>query len=135
MNKKLLFTLWVVGFIVCAVCGFIPAEGIWQILLAILAVASFVPGGLLLYDAHKQKDMDTVRLVRNLSLASLALTMVLLILNLLSVRWAQWLGDMLYTVLLIVSAPMACGQNWLISMFLWACLLVTSVAVLMKPEK
>lgn len=136
MKQKLLYTLWAACFILCAACGFIPGpEGFWKAALTVLAVVSFVPAGLLLYRAHIQRDRHALRLIRNLSIASLGLTMVLLILNLLSVNWASWLGDMLYTVLLIVSTPMACGQNWLIGLFLWACLLVASVASLLKPEK
>ena len=135
MKKSVLFLLWGIGFILCAAAGFIPGpEGFVYAALILLAVTSFVPAGLLLYNAHAQGDRNTVCLVRNLSAASLLLTMVLLILNLLSVRWPTWVGDMLYTVLLVVSSPMACAQNWLLSMFLWACLLVASVASLMKNK-
>lgn len=135
MRRNVLFLLWGIGFILCAAGGFIPgAQGIVYAALLLLAVASFVPAGLLLYNAHTQGDRNTVCLVRNLSAASLLLTMVLLILNLLSVHWPTWVGDMLYTVLLIVSTPMACAQNWLLGMFLWACLLVASVASLMKKK-
>ena len=135
MRRNVLFLLWGIGFILCAAAGFIPgAEGFAYVALVLLAVASFIPAGLLLYNAHARGDRNTACLVRNLSAASLLLTMVLLILNLLSVRWPTWVGDMLYTVLLIVSAPMACAQNWLLGMFLWACMLVASVASLMKMK-
>ena len=31
-----------------------------------------------------------------------------------------------YVLLAVVSAPMLCGQIWVISLFLWACLLMVS---------
>ena len=65
-----------------------------------------------------------MRTIRNLSVASLALTLVLLVVNFLSVGASKAAGDVLYVLLIILSAPMVCGQVWVLSLFLWACLLM-----------
>ena len=127
MNKKLLFTLWGILYILCAGLSFIPVyNSATRFLMNLLAILFFLPGGILLMVAKKEKDNRNLKLIRNLALASLGLTTVLLIANFLSVQWSPALGDALYAVLAIVSTPMICGGNWLFSLFLWACLLIVS---------
>lgn len=131
MNKKLLFPLWGCLFILCAGLGFIPEpEGAVRIVLTALSIAFFVPPTLLLYGAMLSEDRHTMKLVRNFSIASLGITLVLLILNFLSALSAQWLGLVLYYVLTIVSSPMICSGYWVLSLFLWACLLMASLKLL-----
>ena len=124
MNQKFLLTLWGGMFAVCATLGFLPAAtGFAQFLLVVLALAFFIPPALLLWLAHGTGDRHTAALVRNLAAASLAVTLVLLVANVLSLLGSTTLGDLLYTILVIASAPMACGQYWIMSLFCWACLL------------
>lgn len=131
MNKKLLFPLWGCLFILCAGLGFIPEpEGAVRFVLTALSIAFFVPPTLLLYGAMLSEDRHTMKLVRNFSIASLGITLVLLILNFLSALSAQWLGLVLYYVLTIVSSPMICSGYWVLSLFLWACLLMASLKLL-----
>ena len=82
-------------------------------------------------------------LIRNLSLFSLIATTVVLLLNFLSVllllhfssvSWPQFLGDGLHCLLVVISTPMICGQYWLISLFLWACLLMVCLKYLRKTK-
>lgn len=136
MNKKFLFTLWGILFILCAGFCFIPVyNSATRLLMNLLAILFFLPGGVLLMVAKKERDEQCLKLIRNLALASLGLTTVLLIVNLLSVRWSPAIGDALYAVLAIVSTPMICGGNWLISLFLWACLLILSLQKFKKPGR
>lgn len=133
MNQKQLFALWGVLFIVCAGLGFIPEPSrILRGVLTLIALAFFIPGALLLYRGHREKDTHTLALVRNLAAASLLLTLVLLVLNFLTVFHAAWIGDVLYCMLVIISSPMACSGYWALSLFLWACLLVGSIQSLRK---
>ncbi len=128
MNKKLLTVLWAGLFIVCAGLGFIPEpEGTAQLLLTALSLLFFLPPALLLYDAGRNQDKATAQLIRNLSVLSLGLTMVLLILNFLTVLSSDILGQILHSVLIIVSSPMICSGHWAMSLFLWACLLTGSL--------
>ena len=131
MNQKTLFALWGGMFALCAGLGFIPeAAGFGKFVLVVLALAFFVPPALLLHRAAKKRDRDCAALVRNLAAASLLLTCCLLVANFLSLMGSAALGNVLYAALLIVSAPMACGRYWIVSLFCWACLLFAGNHVL-----
>ena len=133
MNKKLYFALWGGLFAVCAGLGFIPEPtGFLKVLLVMLSIGFFVPGFLLLNLASKTGDSHTLTLIRNLCALSLALTVVLLVANFLSVLGSEILGDILYYVLVIVSTPMVCSQYWVLSLFLWAYLMIASIKALRK---
>ena len=136
MTGKKLFALWGVLFVICAGLGFVPLKGelsgTVQGLLTVVSVVFFVPPAVLVYRAGKSSDRDTLKLVRNLSLASLTLTLVLLVLNLVSAMGSKVLGDLLHGMLVVVSAPMVCSGYWALSLFLWACLLMTSLKFLRK---
>ena len=127
MNKKFLYALWAGLFILCACCGFIPrTEGVLPLLFTIVSLLFFLPAGVLLWDAGKQRDLHTLKLVRNLSALSLGLTLVLLILNFLMAMGSEFWGQVLHYILVIVSSPMICSGHWVLSLFLWACLLTAS---------
>ena len=128
MNKKLLYLLWAGLFILCACCGFIPQpEGKLQLFFTIGSLLFFLPPGLLLWDSGKQRDLHTLKLIRNLSALSLGLTLGLLVLNLLAATGSEFLGQVLHYTLVIVSSPMICSGHWAMSLFLWACLLTASL--------
>ena len=133
MNKKVLTVLWGGMFIVCAGLGFIPEpEGTVRFLLTALSVLFFLPPALLLYQAGKARDTASIQLIRNLAALSLGLTVVLLILNFLTVYSSEALGRISHYVLIIVSCPMICSGRWVLSLFLWACLLTASLRQLKK---
>ena len=133
MNKKTLFALWGGLFLLCAGLGFIPeADGLLKALMVIFSVAFFVPPFVLLRRSERSGDRDTIQLIRNLSAMSLIATVALLIINFLSVLGSETLGNILYYVLVIVSSPMVCGQYWVVSLFLWACLMITAATMLKK---
>lgn len=133
MNKKFLLSLWGVLLALCAGLGFIrEPDGVVAWLLTMLAVASFVPPLLLVYRGKKRGDRGTLRLIRGLSAASLALTLVLLIANFLSVAASQTAGDILYGMLVVAATPMVCSQIWVLSLFLWAYLMISCHSALKK---
>ena len=127
MNKKTIFTLWGVLFILCAGFGFVPAPaGAMKGLMTTLSVLFFLPPVWLLYRA----DRETALLLRNLSLLSLGITLVTLILNFVLAVSSEFLGNVLHYILVIVSVPMICSGYWVLSLFLWACLLMGSLTLL-----
>ena len=133
MFKKELFSLWGILFILCAGIGFIPdPQGAVKWVLILLSIGFFVPPMVLMYQSQQQGDQQTVSLIRNLSALSLGLTVVLLILNFLSIGWHEAVGDILYVMLVIVSTPMVSSQFWALSLFFWACLLMMSFTKLIK---
>ena len=127
MKKSVLLALWAGAFVLCAGLGFLsnPAEGLRTFCTA-MSLLFFVPPFRLLWQARQGKDLPTILFIRNLSALSLLLSMVLLIGNFLSVAGSKPLGDILYYVLVIVSSPMICSGYWALSLFLWACLLMTA---------
>ena len=131
MNQKILYGLWAALFILCAAFGFIPEpEGTLQLLLTICSLVFFLPPACLLYRAKKAKDTDTAKLIRNLSALSLGGTSALLVLNFMTAFSSETLGQILHSILIIVSSPMICSGHWAFSLFLWACLLMASQKLL-----
>lgn len=136
MNQRKWFALWGVSFIVCAGLGFIPEPaGLLRGVLTVCALAFFVPGAMLACLGYRQRDSHTLKLLRNLSAASLGLTLILLVLNFLTVFHGAWIGNVLYGMLVIISSPMVCCGYWALSLFLWACLLVGSMEGLRKCKE
>lgn len=127
MNQKNWYLLWGALYILCAGLGFIPhPEGFLYYFLMGIGIAFFVPGGVLLYRALKAGDKKELRRLRTLSIASLTSTLIMMLLNILSVGAGDLAGNMVYALLILVSSPMVCSQLWMLSLFLWACLLVAS---------
>ena len=70
--------------------------------------------------------------VRICAICSLSLTVIVFCANVMAVSASTDVGRTLYDILNLVSAPMFCAQYWIVSIFLWACLLSASF---MKKEK
>ena len=120
MKTKRLWLSWLYLYVLCAALGFIPEPyGVVKVLLIMVALSFFIPGGLLL----GKGDRRITKKVTLISGLSLVLTMVLIILNFTSVLMSQIWGHIFYILMGIFTAPMLCGQYWLISLFGWACLL------------
>ena len=133
MNTTSYYTIWAGLFILCAGMGFIPEpQGFLKICLTLLSLGFFLPPAFLLRHAQRQGERFTIQTIRNLSFASLALTLVLIILNFMSILAPEAVGNLLYVLLAIVSTPMICGQYWVLSLFLWACLMIWANSLLKK---
>ena len=128
MKNRFLFALWGAMFILCAGLGFIPEPaGVLKGLLTGLAILFFLPPAMLVWKGRREKDRTPLLLVRNLSIASLSLSVVLIIANFLTAFRSKLMGDILHGVLVVVSSPMICSGHWAMSLFFWACLLIASV--------
>ena len=129
MSKKTLYFIWGGLFIFCGLLGFIPQpEGIVKVLMVVASLVFFVPGGILLYLGKKEQNYGAIRVVRNVAIISLCVTLFLLVLNFLSGKASDAMGEFLYGLLTMLSAPMVCSQYWFLSLFLWACLLMTAIS-------
>lgn len=113
MKEKITWGLWAVFYILCAGLGVAGKTA------TVLAVLFFVPGALLLYWGCRKP----VRIVSGISLGA---TFVLLLANFASAGSSEEMGNFLYSVLILVSSPMVCSGYWVMSLFLWACLLMGS---------
>jgi len=136
MKDKTLYLIWGLLALLCAGLGFIPeAAGFGKFLLILLSLLFFLPGILLLLRSIRRGDRKAALRIRRISAASLVLTLVLTVLNLLSVNASLFLGDLLYGLLGLVSVPMLCGRYWWLSLFLWGCLLTASLLYAPKKRK
>ena len=128
MKNQYLFALWGALFILCAGLGFIPEPaGALRILLTGLSALFFLPPAVLVWTGHRERNRRQLALVRDLSIVSLSLSVLLLIANFLSAFHSELLGNILHGVLVVVSSPMICSGHWALSLFLWACLLIGSL--------
>lgn len=136
MTKKVLFPTWAVMFALCAGLGFIPEPtGAAKVCCVILSLLFFAPPAVIVYLGWKQQDWENVRLVRNLSLGSLAMTLAALVANFATLAAPEWVGDLFYAVLVIVTSPMVCSQAWILSLVLWAALMWTCILLLGKIKE
>lgn len=135
MTRKKLLLLWAAMYILCAGLGFIPgfagelSAGVRGI-LGVLAVLFFLPPALLLHSGEK----ESILFVRNAAALSLGLTVVVLLASMALTMAGDWVGVLLHVVLILVSTPMICGSYWVLSLFLWACLLIGGMSALKKMK-
>lgn len=135
MNKKTICKAWAVLYVLSAALGFAsPEGGFGKTLLILLGLAFFAPPFYLVGKAKQEENGKTLKAVRIISICSLALTLVFLVLNFVSVYASADVGFWLYVILVLVSAPMTCLQYWAVSLFLWACLLFFTVIARKKEE-
>lgn len=135
MKKKVLYYVWGGMFLLCGLLGFIQEpQGAARAALTVLSLLFFCPPAALLHKAKAAGDRRTMTLLRNLSALSLILTGLLIVLNFLSAFGSNKLGVFLNALLTLVSSPMMCSGYWVLSLFLWAVLLVLSRKNL-KPRK
>ena len=128
MNKKKWYIAWGVLYAVCTGLSCIPEpQGVVAGLAVTAALLFFLPPAVLLYRAVPREQWAVVKLIRILSIASLSLTFVVLILNFASVGLSDALGLFLHGALILVSVPMICMQSWVVSLFLWAVLLMVTL--------
>ena len=135
MTKKSLYMIWAALFVLTAGLGFIQKPGgAGQVCCIVLAVSFFVPPAVLVYLGWKRNDRESLRLVRNLAFGSLLVTLLVLVANFMTLGAPVWVGDLLYAVMVIVTAPMVCGQAWVVSLLLWAALMWTCILLLGKKK-
>lgn len=128
MKKRILYITWGCLYALCAGLSHIPdPEGAQSVALTLLSLAFFVPGVILLIDALRTGDQKARLTLRWISGLSLGLTLLLLVANVFSVLGSETLGTVFYELLLFASVPMICSQYWVLSLFLWACLLFATL--------
>lgn len=127
-----LYLCWGALFVITVVLGFLfpVADGALKIALRLISVVFFIPPWIVLIKAKQEQNKKHRALVRHLSLASLILTLILLVLNLRSVGYSDAVGLALHAALTVVSAPMICSHLYALPIFLWATLLMGSIGKL-----
>ena len=130
------YGVWIAMYILAVLLSLINhAQGAGLILMQIYSVVFFIPGAILAVGGLKARDLRQLKRLRILSASSLGLTLVLLVVNFLSVGGSAQLGRILNSFLILVSAPMLISFNWAVSLFLWACLLMVTIPGVILPRK
>ena len=120
MLNTYLYIFWIFFYLICATLGVLGLPG-WVGISA--CCLFFLPPSVLLYRLGRAGDRKGVARIRNIALIWLAFTALMIILNIASVSMSAAAGDALYYAMAVLCAPMVCGKYWLLSMFLFACLL------------
>ncbi len=133
MKKRVLYIAWTVLYVICTALGFAgEVQGVGRVFLVLAAVIFFLPPAALVVLGIREKDQKSLRTVRIVSIASLALTLGFFVANVAVAVATEAANGFLHVCLVVVSTPMLCGQYWALSLFLWASLLFGS---LLKPRK
>lgn len=127
MKEKILYCIWAVLYITCAGLGFITERGVVaHIVLSLFSLGFFVPGILLLHHGLTTGNRGVLFRVRLVSILSLVATLSLIVISILTVFAGDEVGQVINDLLILVSAPMFCSYFRVVSLFLWACLFVSS---------
>ena len=133
MKQIIAYCVWLCLYILCVGLGTVETvEGVGKVLFILTGLIFFLPGVYLLWLGYVQKDKKILLGVRICAICSLSLTVIAFCANVIAVGADSAVGSTLNEVLNLVSAPMFCMQYWIVSIFLWACLLSAS---LQKPKK
>ena len=133
MKEKILYAIWACLYILCVGLGTVgTVEGVGKIFFVLTALIFFIPGILLLVFGLREKNKKMLLRVRIVCICSLVLTLIFLVANFLTATAPDATGYTMFELLNLVSAPMLCCQYWVLSLFLWACLLMGSFTKLPK---
>ena len=133
MKKSTLYYIWLGAFWLCFLLSLIPKPSApLQVVMTVFSLGFFVPPACLFIKAKREQDAKSIKTLRQISIISLALTVFLLILNIMSLGWSEGFGTFLYYVLTFVSVPAMCCKSWALSLFFWGCLLS---ATFLKDQK
>lgn len=127
MKEKVLSFIWLGIFILCAGLGTITQRSVFgSVVLTILSLIFFIPPAMLLYQGLATENKKILLRIRIICLVSLSLTLCLIVLHIFTVFAGETIGKLLNDLLIVISAPMfCCAWQW-VSLFLWACLFVSS---------
>ena len=124
MLNTYLYIFWIFFYLLCAALGVLGLPG-WVGITA--CILFFVPPAVLLYRCGRAGDRRGVARIRNISLAWLGFAVLMLILNIATVYMSAAAGAVLYYTMAVLCAPLVCGEYWILSLFLFSCLLMTSL--------
>ena len=127
MKEITAYCIWFCLYVLCVALGTLEdVEGTAKVFFMLTSLIFFLPGVYLLYLGSKEKNRKIILRVRLVAIASLALTVIVFSGNVIAVSASGAVGNAMYELLNLVSAPMFCSQYWILSLFCWACLLSAS---------
>ena len=127
-KNTILYIIWAVLYCACVGFSFIsePTAG-ERVFLIVLSAGFFVPPYALVYESIKKQDRKAIKTLRLICICVLVLALILLVLNILSVNYSARTGLVLYVLLAMFAPPLACAEQYALSLFLWACLMMLTL--------
>lgn len=122
LSYKTLYIAWAVMFALTVALGFQfpePESRLLRVVLILIALLFFLPPWVVLVKAKAGGQRFHVRLVGLLAVASIVLTVLLIVLNIMSPMWSEAVGNALNAAMIVVSAPMVCSNYYVSSLFMW----------------
>ena len=133
-KKSVIYVVWAVWYVIClCLCLGKTPIGWAKAPFVLVGLLFYVPPFYLLF--LSKKDRKAIKLMQIISAVALAAFVVLYALNILSVNWSVTAGRVLYYLLAVFSAPILCGQFFVLGLFLWASILWTCILLLKKPDQ
>ena len=133
-KKSFIYVIWAVWYLCCLLLSMgAEPSGMAKVPFVVVGITTYAPPLYLLY--LSKKDAKTIKLVRTISIASLATFVVLYALNIMSVNWSAAAGTVLYYMMVVLCAPVMCGQFFIVSLYLWGCLLWACILMLKKLNR
>ena len=124
------YGVWIVFYIVAVLLSLLNAPGV---LVRIYSILFFVPGVLLAVWAAKEKNKKQIKRLRTICITSLVLTTVMLVVSFLTVNAASQTTRIVNSIFIILSEPLWISPSWVLSVFLWACVLMITVPGMLLP--
>ena len=127
LKEIIAYCVWLCLYILCVGLGTVEkVEGFGKVLFVLTSLIFFIPGITLLVMGFAEKNKKMILRVRIVAICSLVLTVAVFCCNVTAAAASSGWGSFLHDLLNLVSAPMFCAQYWILSVFLWACLLSAS---------
>ena len=135
-KRTFLYMLWGFFYVICGLISNVEQpDAAQKTALVILSLIFFIPPVCLLVNGLRRNHEKTIRVLRLLSILSLSLTLAVFVANIAVVGASETVGNVLYQVLIWVSVPMVCSQVYVLSLFLWGCLLFTTLPGVILPKR
>ena len=127
-KNTILYIVWAVLYCACVGFSFVSNRNLGgKIFLIGLNLVFYVPPFVLAIKALKEENRKALKTLRWISVSVLVLATVMLVLNILSVKFSARVGLIMYVLLAVLAPPLACAQQFALSLFLWACLLMLTI--------
>lgn len=129
MKYNTLYRFWIGLYAATVVLGLLfpgAQNAAGRFFLGLIAAVFFVPPWLILAKAKKADNRHHIRVIRYLSIAWLAVALVLFCAGILSVWLGEGAGNLVHILMSVICAPLVCSNYYVMPMFLWATLLIGS---------
>ena len=120
--------LWVVLYCACVGFSFVSNRNLGgKIFLIGLNLMFFVPPFVLAFRALKEENRKALKTLRWICISVLVLATVTLVLNIVAVKFSATVGLVMYILFAVLAPPLACANQWALSLFLWACVMMLTL--------